>query len=224
MKRMLWVVALMTTFVFTMNAQNNYSRLWSKVQKAEKEGKPQTAAGYLRELEEKTIKAGDELEQLVVAETLYEKLREYNWKEANAYYPTYSTLNRKVMTDSLDAYIVKYKDHPRVMMLLYRQLRNHKESVDRRSWSSRAGADYLKVREEAQDLLKHKNVGTYRKSIQSLIDDMDSSSLSSGHQSTLAPQDSVEYGISTRNIRAVEIKVYRLLDDRFFLEGYNNSN
>ena len=224
MKRMLWVVALMTTFVFTMNAQNNYSRLWSKVQKAEKEGKPQTAAGYLRELEEKTIKAGDELEQLVVAETLYEKLREYNWKEANAYYPTYSALNRKVMTDSLDAYIVKYKDHPRVMMLLYRQLRNHKESVDRRSWSSRAGADYLKVREEAQDLLKHKNVGTYRKSIQSLIDDMDSSSLSSGHQSTLAPRDSVEYGISTRNIRAVEIKVYRLLDDRFFLEGYNNSN
>ena len=52
MKRLLWTVALLATFVFSMNAQNNnYSRLWSKVQKAEKEGKPQTAAGYLRELE-----------------------------------------------------------------------------------------------------------------------------------------------------------------------------
>ena len=49
MKRLLWTVALLTTFVFSMDAQNNYSRLWSKVRQAEKEGKPQTAAGYLRE-------------------------------------------------------------------------------------------------------------------------------------------------------------------------------
>ena len=224
MKRLLWTVALLTAFVCTMNAQNNYSRLWSKVQKAEKEGKPQTAAGYLRELEEKTIKAGDELEQLVVSEALYEKLREYNWKEANAYYSTYSRLNRKVMTDSLETYLVKYKDHPRIVMLLYRQLRNHKESVDRKSSYARSGADYLKVREEAQALLKHKAVGTYRKSIQSLIDDMDGTSLSSGHHATLAPCDSVEYELSTRNIRAVEIKVYRLLDDRFFTEGFKDSN
>ena len=53
MKRLFWMVTLMTAFVFTMDAQNNYARLWSKVQKAEKEGKPQTAAGYLKELEEK---------------------------------------------------------------------------------------------------------------------------------------------------------------------------
>ena len=76
MKRLLWTVALLTAFVFTMDAQNNYSRLWSKVQKAEKEGKPQTAAGYLRELEQKTIKAGDELEQLVVSENLYNDLKD----------------------------------------------------------------------------------------------------------------------------------------------------
>ena len=87
MKRLLWTVALLATVVFTMDAQTTYSRLWSKVQKAEKEGKPQTAAGYLKELEQKTIAAGDELEQLVVAERLYENLTKYNWKEANAYYP-----------------------------------------------------------------------------------------------------------------------------------------
>ena len=97
MKRLLWTVALLTAFVFTMNAQNNYARLWSKVQKAEKEGKPQTAAGYLKELEEATIRNGDELEQLVVSEALYNQLREYNWKEANAYYPKFSALNQRMM-------------------------------------------------------------------------------------------------------------------------------
>ena len=225
MKRLLWTVALVTFFVLPMNAQNNnYSRLWSKVRQAEKEGKPQTAAGYLKELEEKTIKAGDELEQLVVSETLYEKLREYNWKEANAYYPKYSALNRKVMVDSLDTYIVKYKDHPRVMMLLYRQLRNHKENVDRKWNPSATGDDYRKIRREAEDLLKHKNVGTYKKNIQSLIDGMDSRSLSASHQATTAPLDNAKYTLDARNVNAVEIKVYRLLDNRLFSEGYKNSN
>ena len=132
MKQTIWLVALLTCFSLSMSAQNNYSRLWSKVQKAEKEGKPQTAAGYLRELEQKTIQAGDELEQLVVAENLYNDLSKYNWKEANVYYSTYSKLNRRVLTDSLDAYIVKYKDHPRIMTLLYKQLSNHKDAADRR--------------------------------------------------------------------------------------------
>ena len=223
MKRLFWMVTLMTAFVFTMDAQNNYARLWSKVQKAEKEGKPQTAAGYLKELEEKTVKAGDELEQLVVSEALYEKLRAYNWKEANAYYPKYSSLSRRVMVDSLDANIVKYKNHPRVMTLLYRQLQNHKQAVDRRSRENVCGADYLAVREEAAGLLKHKYVGDFRTKIQAVIDGMDSPSLSTGHHETLAPCDSAFYTLSARNLRAVEIKVYRLLDDRLFLEGYGNS-
>lgn len=223
MKRLLWTVALMTAFVFCMDAQNNYARLWSKVQKAEKEGKPQTAAGYLKELEEKTVKDGDELEQLVVSEALYEKLREYNWKEANAYYPRYSALNHRIMVDSLDAYIVKYKDHPRVMTLLYRQLQNHKQAVDRRPHKDVRGADYLAVREEADGLLKHRYAGSFRPKIQAIIDGMDSQSLSAGHHETLAPCDSVPYTLTARNLRAVEIKVYRLLDERLFLEGYQNS-
>ena len=118
MKRLFWTVAVATFFVMPMNAQNAYSRLWSQVRQAEKAGKPQTAAGYLRELEQKTIQAGDELEQLAVAENLYNDLREYNWKEANTYASHYNALNRKILRDSLDSYIVKYKDHPRVMMLL----------------------------------------------------------------------------------------------------------
>ena len=225
MKRLLWTVAMLTAFVFTMNAQNNYSRLWSKVQKAEKEGKPQTAAGYLRELEEKTVKAGDELEQLAVSEALYEKLREYNWKEANAYYPKYSALNRRVLTDSLDAYIVKYKDHPRVMMLLYKQLRNHKDEVDRkRNWGGGvSGADYLKIRAEATDLLSHKQVGTYRKSIQGLIDDMDDFSYATSSHETMAPCEDVGYVITTCNVRKMTVEVYRLLDNRIFQPGFKDS-
>ena len=224
MKRLLWTVALMTFFVLPMNAQNNnYSRLWSKVRQAEKEGKPQTAAGYLKDLEEKTIKAGDELEQLAVSETLYEKLREYNWKEANAYYPKYSALNRRIMVDSLDAYIVKYKDHPRIMTLLYKQLSNHKEDADRRVGRGTTGEDYKRIRREAEDLLRHKYVGTFRSQIQGLIDGMDSRSLYASSHETMAPCEKVKYEIDTRNVDKAEVKVYRLLDNRLFLEGYRNS-
>ena len=224
MKRLLWTVALLTAFVFTMDAQNNYSRLWSKVQKAEKEGKPQTAAGYLRELEAQTIKAGDELEQLVVSENLYEDLRKYNWKEANAYYPTYSALSRRVLNDSLDRYLVKYKDHPRVMMLLYKQLRNHKDAADRKWKPAATGADYLAVRKEAQELLKHKYVGTYKSGIQSLIDGMDAASFSSESKGTMAPCDSVTYRLSARNVSRAEVKVFRMLDNKLFGEGYSDSS
>ena len=224
MKRTILAVAMLTAFAFTMSAQNNYSRLWAKVQKAEKEGKPQTAAGYLRELEEKTIKASDELEQLVVAENLYRDLQKYNWKEANAYYSHYATLNRRVMVDSLDAYIVKFADHPRIMMLLQKRLYNHKEALDRRWRPAATGAEYLAVRKEAEELLRHKRVGDWKKSIQSLIDAMDSQSLSTGHYDTKAPGDPAAYTIRSRNVKEAEVKVYRLLDDKLFFGGFKNSN
>ncbi|MCR5710782.1 MAG: hypothetical protein K6G79_09920 [Bacteroidales bacterium] len=220
MKRLLFMVAFAAAFVCTMNAQNNYSRLWSKVKAAEKEGKPQTAAGYLRELEEKTVKAGDELEQLVVSEELYENLRKYNWKEANAYFPSYSALTRRVLEDSLEQNIVKYKDHPRVMRLLYKRLRNHKEALDRRWKPSATGEEYLALREECRTLLKHKYVGTFKESIQAMIDGMESRDLSSGHHSTMAPARDVEYYIDTRNVDRVEVKVYKLLDNKLFFEGF----
>lgn len=224
MKQTIWLVALLTCFSLSMSAQNNYSRLWSKVQKAEKEGKPQTAAGYLRELEQKTIQAGDELEQLVVSENLYNDLSKYNWKEANAYYSTYSKLNRRVLTDSLDAYIVKYKDHPRVMMLLYKQLCNHKEAADRKWKPAATAEDYLRIREECRTLLQHKAVGRYKKNIQGMIDDMESTSLSSTSHSTMAPAEGVTYYIDTRNIARVDVRVYKLIDNRYFYEGYSDSN
>ena len=222
MKRLLLAAALLTAFVFSMNAQNNYSRLWAKVKQAEKEGKPQTAAGYLRELEEKTVKADDVLEQLAVSEELYDNLRKYNWKEANAYYSTYATLSRRVLSDSLDVYIEKYADHPRIMMLLDRRLRNHKQELDGR-WSRPAtGAEYLAVRKEAEELLRHKRVGSYKQGIQSLIDAMDSQSLSTSHHETMAPGQA-GYTVNTRNVKQVDIKVYRLLDNRQFFGGYKNS-
>ena len=222
MKRLLMLAALLTAFVFTMDAQNNYSRLWSKVRQAEKEGKPQTAAGYLRELEEKTIKAGDVLEQLVVSEALYDDLRKYNWKEANAYYSTYANLSRRVLSDSLDTYIEKFADHPRIMMLLDRRLRNHKQALDGR-WSRPAtGAEYLAVRKEAEELLRHKRVGSYKQGIQALIDAMDSQSLSNSHHDTMAPGEA-GYTVNTRNVKEVEVKVYRLLDNRQFFGGFKNS-
>ena len=219
---MLLVAIMLTAFVFTMNAQNNYSRLWSKVRQAEKEGKPQTAAGYLRELEQKTIKADDELEHLAVAEELYENLRKYNWKEANAYYSDYAALNRRVLNDSLDAYIVKYANHPRIMMLLNKRLRNHKEALDRRWRPSVTGAEYLAVRKEAEELLRHKRVGSYKDGIQALINGMDSQSLSNSRHDTMAPGDA-GYTVSSRNVKQYEVKVYRMFDNRLFFDGFKSS-
>ena len=224
MKRLICVAMLLAAFVGSMNAQTNYSRLWSKVEKAKKEGKPQTAAGYLRELEEKAIKAGDELEQLAVAEELYTQLGKYNWKEANAYYPKYAALNRRVLVDSLDAYVVKYKDHPRVMMLLYKQLRNHKESLDRRSAPFVSGKDYQEVRSEAVSLLKHKRVGSYKSSIENLIAGMDSHSLSTSSHRTMAPSRDVEYKLYTRNVDRVRVQVFRMNDNVLFLPEHADAS
>ena len=217
MKRLLWTVALLATVVFTMDAQTTYSRLWSKVQKAEKEGKPQTAANYLKELEQKTLAAGDELELLTVSERLYEDLTKYNWKEANAYYPSYTAIRQRVLADSLDAYVVKYQDHPRIMRLLYRQLQNHKAAVDNRSRSVVSGEDYLAVRREAEALLKHKRVGTYKKDIEAFIVSMDSRSLSCSSHSTMAPANGVEYTLDTRNVDKVEQRVYHMDKDVVYL-------
>jgi len=216
MKRLLWTVAFLTAFVFSMDAQNNYSRLWSKVQKAEKEGKPQTAAGYLRELEQKTIAAGDELEQLAVSEKLYEQLGKYNWKEANSYYHTYATLNRRVLTDSLEAYIVKYKDHPRVMKLLYQRLCNHKDALDRRSRSMVSGADYKALRKEAETLLKHKYVNGYKTTLENFIETLDAPHLSTSGYSYMAPARDVTYTLSTCNVDRVSVRVFRLDDNVLF--------
>lgn len=207
MKRIISLVALLTIFSISMEAGTPYTNLWKKVQRAEKAGKPQTAAAYLRQLEEKTVAAGDELEHLAVAERLYENLGKYNWKEANAYWPEYSALQRRVLSDSLDAYIVRYKDHPRVMMLLYKQLCNLRQEVDRKS--APTGEDYLRVRDEARTLLKHPKAGDYRQRLRDFIDALEKPSLSTSHLRTMAPQEGVSYTLDARNVSKVEVVVLR---------------
>ena len=222
MKRLLCTAVLLGAVIFAMNAQNDiYSQLWSKVRKAEKEGKPQTAAGYLRELEEKTVRAGDELEQLAVSEALLDKLREYDWKEANAYRPVCTALRNRVLRDSLDAYIVKYQDHPRVVRLLWQRLQDRKQALDRYGRTPAAtGEDYLALREEALALLKHKDVGTYRRPIRSFIDGMDSRSFHTDEYEVLAPGAEAAYNFVARNVRTVEMTLYRLPDNTVFTGGY----
>lgn len=207
MKRIISLVAILTIFSFSMEAGTPYAKLWNKVQRAEKAGKPQTAATYLRQLEEKAVAAGDELEHLAVAERLYENLGKYNWKEANAYWPEYSVLERRILSDSLDAYIVRHKDHPRIMMLLYRQLCNHRQEVDRKF--APTGEDYLRVRDEARTLLRHPKAGDYKLRLRDFIDALERPALSSSQLRTMAPQEGVSYTLYARNVTKVEVEVLR---------------
>lgn len=225
MKRLFWTVALLTAAVFSLNAQNSYSALWSKVRKAEKEGKPQTAASYLRELEKMTVQAGDELEQLAVSEALLSKLREYDWKEANAYGPACSALRDKVLRDSLEVYLIKYKDHPRVVRLLWQHLQDRKRELDRRGRNTPpTGEDYLALRRDAVALTKHKYAGDYRKAIQSMVDAMDSPSLWTGGRGVLAPGTEAVYGFKARNVREVRMELFRLPDNLLFAGGIDTAS
>ena len=224
MKRLFCTAVLLAAAVFSVNAQTPYAQLWTKVRKADKAGKPQTAAGYLRELEAMTVQAGDELEQLAVSEALLARLQDYNWKEANEYRPVCTALRNRVLRDSLDAYIAKYENHPRIVRLLWQRLQDRKQDLDRyRRTPAPTGEDYLDLREEALNLLKHKNAGDYRQQIRSFVDGMDRPSLSvSGtpENTVFCPGDEFACTFRTRNIRELEMKLYRLPDNTVFTGGH----
>lgn len=205
-----------------MKATDIYSSLWAKVEKAGKEGKPQTAAGYLKELEAKAVAAGDELEQYVISEKLYQCLQEYNWKEANSYRSsTYLPLNRKLLQDNLDSNIEKYKNHPRVMILYWERLCNHKSEADRKY--KRSGEDYKAVRAECLELLAMKPSKEYSERIRNMVNDMDSHSLNISGSGQVAPSQGVELRVSSRNISEAVLDLYRMKEDRYLSYLYEGS-
>lgn len=205
-----------------MNAADIYSSLWAKVEKAEKEGKPQTAADYLKQLEAKAVAAGDELEQYVVAERLYSCLQQYNWKEANTYrYASLYPVRAKVLESDLDAYIEKYKDHPRVMILYWKRLCNHKSDADRKY--NHTGEDYRAVRAECRELLAMKPSKEYREKIQNMIDDMDSQSIYIAGSGQVSPSAGVTLKVSSRNVSQAVLEVYRMDENRHLTYQYEGS-
>ena len=125
-KAISFIVALLASATI-LNAQNE-TQLWKKVEKAEKEGKPQTATIYLKQLEKIASDRGDELEKFYITEELYACISSFNWKEANVLYPEYSSAKKKLF-DNLDANIEKYSTHKREIILLYERAKRHRSEI-----------------------------------------------------------------------------------------------
>lgn len=212
MKRLLLLILLLSTTI--SYGQNS---LWKKAAKAEKDGKPQTAVSYYTQLEEKN--AGDSLELYYIATKKFNNLNKYNWKEANRY--TSSTMYplHKALYDNLALSIQKYKDHPRVVMLVYDKLLQDKSNIDSRM--NRSGADYMNLREECAKAIKQYPDESYRRLIQQIIASMDSRDLYSSSKGQMAPSASVPFNVNARNISDITVEIYRLNDNVIFDRGYS---
>ena len=211
---------LLLALTFSPNAQmwpqEEYKTLWAKAEAAIAEGKPQTAAGYLTELEKIAEKNGDILEQYRIMRTKYECLSKYNWKEANKYYPAYSALQRKLF-DNLDRYIEEYVNHPAVDALIYEKTSRMKSEAD--NVRNRSGQRYREVRKACLKAAEVFPKSEYRKQWLAMVEGMDSKSIGiSSKKSFIYPGETLEFELSARNIKESEFAVYRL-NDRYQITG-----
>lgn len=190
-----------------------YQRLWGEVEKAKKAGKPQTAVDYLKQIEEKAIKDGNLLEQLVVSEEIVSQMRRYNWKEANNYYPQYLNLRDSIYSD-IEGNITKYANNPRVILLLYERLLSHKSEVDRDRKPT--GADYLRIKEEALALAKKSVMPEYTAKIEELVKKMDRQELNPSGRDVIMPQKEFAVEVFAKNVKSLKVDIYRLKDNYFF--------
>ncbi len=211
---------LLLALTFNPNAQvwtsEAYKSLWGKVDAAIAEGKPQTAVGYLTELEAVCKKQKDELELYRVMKTKYECLCKYNWKEANKYYPQFNAQQRK-MFDNLDRNIEEYANHPSVDILVNEKIHRMKSDVD--SARDRNGKRYREVRKACMKAAEVFPKSEYRKEWIAMVNEMDSKSVGINcRKFFIYPGESLEFELSGRNIDESEFLVYRL-NDRYQIVG-----
>lgn len=225
MKRLLTFLLLIIPMTSMINVQSyklvDYSDLWKQVEKAEKKGLPQTAVKYLDKLEALAEKAEDDLELLVIREKKQEQLQEYNWKEANSYYPKVSQ-QMDILYANLDESIAKYSDHPRVLRLHYIKLEYERYEIADKD--NQSGADYLAFKARCLEVLKgHSSKDYYYNEVKRLIEEMESEDLSASivsHKTQYIPHQDLTIEIGTRNLSCVTLDIYRLDDNRFWEGGY----
>lgn len=223
MKRLTLLLTFVFSLVVTINAQtmndNQYSGLWEKVAKAEKDGKPQTAVTYLKQIESAAQKTGNQLEQLYASEAIYDRLREYNWKEAGKYYPVFDSL-RNEMYSSLEANIEKYQGNPKVAMLIYENARRKRQEIDRSD--TKSAKEYLELKQYCQEAIaKYHNESRYVPYLKELVNQMDSQAMNvSGVDGQILPTKDIVWKISGKNIAEVKVDIYRL-EDNYLLSGYS---
>ena len=196
----------------TQNPQWNtaqYASLWNQVEKALAAGKPQTAAGYLSELEDMTRSNGDDLERLEVMRQRYDCLSRYNWKDARDYYTGYTSFRDSVY-GSLDSNIEKYCRHPRVIMLITEKisrLYNAENSKDEKDQSEEV---FKNIRKMCQEAVKAFPKSDHTDRLRGIIGSMDSKWLNFSGPDRGYPGSEFTYEVNTKNIASADFKVYRL--------------
>lgn len=196
----------------TQNPQWNtaqYAQLWNQVEKALDDGKPQTAAKYLGELEDMTRTAGDELERLEVMRQRYECMSRYNWKEARDYYEGYTSFRDSVFRD-LDTSIEKYNRHPRVIMLIAEKISRLYEAETFKDKEDQSEDAYRNIRKMCQEAVKAFPKSDHTDRLRSIIDNMDSAWLNFSGPDRGYPGSEFTYEVSAKNIASADFKVYRL--------------
>ena len=209
------MVTLYLLLGLVYNSQNpswnstQYASLWNKVEKALADGKPQTAAQYLTELEEMTRTNGDDLERLEVMRQKYDCLTRYNWKEARDYYSEYSSFRESVFKD-LDANIEKYCKHPRVVMLIVEKIQRIKSKEDSKIFAEKDEEAYKNIRKMCKEAIKAFPKSTYTSQLQSIIDGMDDRWLNFNGPDRGYPGSEFTYEINSKNVASADFKVYKL--------------
>ena len=211
---------LLLALTFNPSAQNYsdsaYRDLWAKIDAAIEQGKPQTAAGLLGELEQITINKKDTLEMYRVMKKRYECMSKYNWKEANKYYPNYNALSRQI-SNNLELYIEKFANHPHVDILIHEKILKMKSEADM-ARDKRANK-YREVRKACLKAVEVFPNSEYKQDFLDLVAQMDSKSVGiSTEKAFIYPGETLEFELNGRNVDQSEFVVYRL-NDRYELMG-----
>ena len=210
MKELFLLLALTLSPNAQVYSEADYKALWSKAESAIQEGKPQTAVGYLSELEKMCLARQDTLEQYKVMRCKYECLSKYNWKEANSYYPSFSAL-QKQLTGNLDYYIEKYANHPAVDWLVCEKIRKIKREVD--ASRDRSGKRYREIRKMCMKAAEVFPESSYREEFLQIVRNMDAKQTEVRSEKRFVyPGQTVEFEIFCRNIDESDFLVYRLND------------
>lgn len=188
---------------------SRYASLWAEVERALKEGKPQTAAGLLETLEQMTAENGDCLERLEVMSRRLESLRRYNWKEYNAYNPLYVAFRDSIYKD-LDANIERYAFHPRVDNLINEKIDRLKSEADNvaRTDEEKGAEAFLKLREICCEAIKSYPDSKHLSSWKGMVDGMDEKRLYASLDSRCYPGTSMKIELQTANVDKLQMTVF----------------
>ncbi|MBP5505897.1 MAG: hypothetical protein J6X89_07335 [Bacteroidales bacterium] len=191
-----------------------YRDLWAKVDAAMEDDMPQTAVGYLNQLEKMAESRQDTLERYQVMKTTYNCLRQYDWKAANKYYPAFRDLSSQI-NNNLEYYIQKYPEHPRTGALVVEKISRIKRLEDGKEHPS--ALKYKTIRKMC--VLAADQYPKYEKDFMAMVEQMDSADSGMYCDKTfIYPGDRLVFKLNGRNVASSEFAIYRF-NDRYLPKG-----